>query len=370
MEDARISFYPIFQPFTFLYKTGVKLRNLLFDRRLLPSEQYPIPVICVGNIAAGGTGKTPLVEYLIRMLSDKYRIAVLSRGYKRKSSGYVLADEQSTSAEIGDEACQIKWKYPQVIVAVDGNRRRGMRNLLAMPEEIRPQVVLLDDGYQHRYIQPSFSIVVTDYNRLFYKDKLLPTGRLREPVQSVARADMVLVGKCPEIIEQEEYRDILKQVSRWIREEDIHFSQISYQQPECVFPQVCLPCKPENIQKDDDVLLITGIANPAPLITEIRKYSDKVRVITFGDHHAFKKKDMQKIQSELTKMTSGHPLIFCTEKDAARIRNNPLFADEWKSRMYYIPIKTHFASNHSQTLFERRIIQHIKQYMQPCNEQK
>ena len=357
MAYSPIKFCPVFQPFAFLYKIGVTIRNLLFDWKLLPSEQYPVPVICVGNLAVGGTGKTPMVEYLIRLLCDKYRVAVLSRGYKRKSSGYVLANENSTASDIGDEACQIKHKFPQVIVAVDKDRRRGMRNLLAMPEDIRPQIVLLDDGYQHRYVQPSFSILVTAYQRLFFQDKLLPAGRLREPIHSVSRADMVLVSKCPEIIDQIYFDEVIKKMSRWIPSQLLFFTRIAYLPPEKVFPQEYEPCKLEQIRKDDEILLITGIANPTPLIEEMKKYSDKVSVITFNDHHAFTKKDFRKIQSELLKMTSANPMIICTEKDAARIRHNPHFPNEWKSRMYYIPIRVHFLFDR-QAQFESLIMRH------------
>ena len=165
-----IKIHSLLSPFSFLYGIGVRFRNQLFDWRLLSSESYPIPIICIGNLAVGGTGKTPHTEYIIRLLKDDYRIAVLSRGYKRKSSGFILANEQSTSHEIGDEPYQMKHKFPDILVAVDADRREGIGKLLALPEEQRPQVILLDDAYQHRYVVPSFSIVLTDYHRLFYND--------------------------------------------------------------------------------------------------------------------------------------------------------------------------------------------------------
>ena len=360
MAYSNTKFIYILYPFAFLYKIVVVIRNWLFDWKLLPSEQYPIPVICIGNLAVGGTGKTPLVEYLIRMLDDKYRIAVLSRGYKRKTHGFVLANETSTASDIGDEPCQIKYKFPQVIVAVDKKRRRAMRYLLSMLEDVRPQVVLLDDGFQHRYIKPSFSIIVTDYYHLFFKDKLLPVGRLREPARSVARADMLLVSKCPTVFLWPGLAEpIIKKVKNWISWEGIFFSCVLYQPLEGVFPQISQPHKLENIEKNDDILLITGIANPTSLIINLKGYSDKVRVITFADHHAFTKKDIQTIHVELSKMKSKNPLIICTEKDAARIRNNPLFPDEWKSRIYFLPIKIHIFPDDNQKYFEKMISYHI-----------
>ena len=347
----------LLHPFALLYAIGVTIRNLLFDWKLLRSEQYPVPVICVGNLAVGGTGKTPMVEYLMRLLCDKYRVAVLSRGYKRKSSGYVLADENSTASDIGDEAYQVRCKFPQVIIVVDKNRRRGMRNLIAMPKDIRPQVVLLDDGYQHRYIRPSFSILITDYNRLFYHDRLLPAGRLREPAESVSRADMILVSKCPDDLTRMDY-GIIEKDMHLRPNQPLFFTGISYQQLKGVFPKECDPCETKHIRKEDEILLISGIANPAQFIEEIKKYSDKVSVMSFKDHHEFSKKDIVGMKTALSKMTSNRPLIICTEKDAARIRHNPHFPDDWTSQMYYIPIQVHFLFDR-QSQFESLIMKHI-----------
>jgi len=332
---------PVLFPFAFLYGIVIRIRNLLFNWRLLPSQQYEIPVICIGNLAVGGTGKTPLVDYLVHLLSKKYRIAVLSRGYKRKTSGFVLAAEHNTSSDIGDEACQLKKKYPLLIVAVDSNRRRGMKHLLALPEELKPQVVLLDDGFQHRYVKPSLSILVTDYNRMFYHDKLLPVGRLREPARSVSRADMIVVSKCPAYISRTECRKIEQEIAPGAKL-PVFFTSISYQALKGVFPEVCNDYQIENIRKEDEILLITGIANPTPVIEEIKKYSDKVSVMSFSDHHQFRKKDIVAMQSVMSKMIGNRPLIICTEKDAARIRHNPFFPDAWKPYLYYLPIHVSF----------------------------
>jgi len=359
MTNITIKFYPLLYPVAFLYKIGVTIRNWLFDWKLLPSTQFPIPVICVGNLVVGGTGKTPFVEYLIRLLSAKYRIAVLSMGYKRKTSGFILADSTSTSSEIGDEACQIKFKFPRVIVAVDKNRRRAMRHLLAMPEDARPQVVLLDDGFQHRYLRPSLSIVITAYDRLFVDDKILPVGRLREPAKSISRADMIVVSKCPATIDPEYFFSLLNIMSRRFLMNQLYFTNIAYLQPEHVFPEGNELFRWKKIPKDDDILLISGIANPVPFIEKIKSYASKVSVLTFADHHAFTKKDIQTMQAELSKMNSQHPWIIFTEKDAARIRHNPLFPDEWKSRMYYLPITNRFLLENEGKIFDAKIMQHI-----------
>ena len=358
MENTHIKLYPILLPFALLYRVVIWIRNLFFDLQLFPSQQYEIPVICVGNLAVGGTGKTPHVEYLVQILCDKYRIAVLSRGYKRKTTGYILADKNSTASDIGDEAYQIKYKYPQVIVAVDKNRQRAMRHLLAMQEDVRPQVVVLDDGFQYRYLQPSFSILITDYNRLFYKDRLLPAGRLREPKKSVSRTDMIVVSKCPEDLKQIDCR-IIENEMKPAFHQSLHFTGIKYQQLRCVFPEECKPYRLENIKKEDEIVLITGIAYPALLIEEIKKYSDNVMAFSFRDHHEFSKNDMDKIRAKLSKKTNKcPPLIVFTEKDAARIRHNPYFLDEWKTHCYYLPIQVYFLFNrHNQ--FEEIIMKHI-----------
>ena len=359
MRNLKEKTYYSLLPIALLYRLVIWIRNLLFDWNLLPSQRYAIPVICIGNLAIGGTGKTPLVDYLIQVLSDKYRLAVLSRGYKRKSSGYVIANEQSTSFDIGDEAYMLKQKYPHVIIAVDRNRRRGMNHLLAMSEEVRPQVVLLDDGYQHRYIQPSFSILITDYNRLFYYDKLLPAGRLREPAKSISKVDMLLVSKCPDDLSRIDSRIIEKNINP-SPHQSLLFTGISYyHRLKGVFPKECFPFKIEYIQKEDEILLITGIANPALLIEKMKKYSDKVSVMSFKDHHEFKKNNIADMQKKLSKMTSKCPIIICTEKDAARIRHNPHFPDEWKSYLYYLPIQVHFMFDRFEQ-FEHLIMRHIR----------
>lgn len=343
-------------PVAIIYGIAVRIRNILFNINLLPSRQYNIPVIGIGNLSMGGAGKTPLVEYLIRLLSKKYRVAVLSRGYKRKTSGYVLANEKSTSRDVGDEACQIKRKYPSVIVAVDKNRRRGMKNLLAMPEEERPEIVLLDDAFQHRYVQPSLMILVTDYNRLYYKDKIFPVGRLREPKRGVRRADMVVVSKCDHGLKPIDCRIVENEMNLKIHQ-PLFFSEISYQRMEGIWPEECYPRTLTGIRKEDEILLLTGIANPYPLIEEMERHSQKVKVMSFGDHHAFNKNDVKKIQQTFSKM-SPEAIIVCTEKDAMRIRHNPYFPTEWHPRMYYVPILVSFLFDKGGS-FDEWILKHI-----------
>jgi tetraacyldisaccharide 4'-kinase len=347
----------VLYPLAWVYGAGVGIRNFLFDGNVLSPTQFPISVISVGNLEAGGTGKTPMIEYLICLLKDKYRIAVLSRGYKRISTGYILADKDSTPQTIGDESHQIKCKYPDIIVAVDKNRCRGIRNLLEMEENVRPQVILLDDAFQHRQVQPSLSIMMTDYNRLYFNDRLLPVGRLREPAGGVRRANIVVASKCDETLKPIDCR-IIENDMRLLAYQALFFSAISYQPLTCVFSDRCAPQTLENIGKDDEILLLTGIANPRPLVEMLQKHSDRVKNIAFSDHHNYTKKDIRKIQTELSRMKSDKPLIVCTEKDAAKLRANAHVPDEWKSHLYYVPIKMKFLFGKSEQLNEQ-VLNHI-----------
>lgn len=345
-------------PLSFLYGMGVRLRNQLFNWGVLPSERYPVPVICIGNLAVGGTGKTPHTEYLIRILKDQFRVAVLSRGYKRKTSGFILAGEQSTSREIGDEPYQIKRKFPGIQVAVDANRRRGIQHLLNLPKGLQPEVILLDDAFQHRYVVPSLSIVLTDYNRLFYYDKLMPVGLLREPASAIRRADMVIVTKCDEGLKPIEYR-IIEEDMKLLAHQLLHFTHITYGEIEPLFPNVAKAVKLKNIGEKDDVLLISGIASPHHFIHEVKKYSEKTKAMIYPDHHAFSKADFRKMKETFDKMTSPGKLIVVTEKDAARIQNDPHLPDEWKSVLYYLPIRIKFCLDKN---FEEEIKKHITNF--------
>jgi tetraacyldisaccharide 4'-kinase len=342
----------------------VRIRNLFFDRGLLPSHSYPAPLICVGNLTAGGSGKTPMVEYLIRLLKERYRVGVLSRGYRRKTRGYVLAGVESTAADIGDESHQIKRRYPDVTVAVDANRRRGMRNLLALPEDRRPQVILLDDGFQHRYVRPSLSLLLTDGRRPYYRDRLLPAGRLREPACCAGRADIVVASRCDASLPPAESR-IIRDGLNLKPHQSLFFTAVTYLPFRGVFPDARAFGTLDSLQRDDRILLITGIAVPAPLIEAVRKRSEQVEVMTFADHHAFGKRDIRRMETALQRMEPARSLILCTEKDAARIRSNPRFPETWRSRMYYVPIETAVLFGGGEQLNEL-VLQHVRSF-EPLN---
>ena len=340
MRDS-ISLHPWLAPFAFLYGLGVCFRNWLFDAGLLRSERFPLPVICIGNIAVGGTGKTPHTEYLIRLLKERYRIAVLSRGYKRKTSGFLLATDQSRCEEIGDEPYQMKRKFPDIQVAVDADRRRGIRQLLALPPDERPEVILLDDAFQHRYVCPSLRILLTDNHRLYTHDQLLPMGRLRESAQGARRADIIVVTKCDSKINPMEVQLLKRELtlSPW---QALFVSTIAYGDVEPLFPDEAPTLTWDAIASEKAVLLVSGIASPASFEQAVRTYTDRLITLAFPDHHAFTPADIQKIQRRFDQLDASSRIMITTEKDAARLRELTFLPRAWRNRLYVLPIRVEF----------------------------
>ena len=343
-ETSGIKLYPILVPFAWLYGIGVWIRNRLFDWNILPTESFDIPVISVGNISVGGTGKTPHIEHLIRTLSDaSFRIAVLSRGYKRHTRGFRLVSMSSTATEVGDEPLQIKHKFPTVTVAVDANRRRGIRKLSERTPDI--DIILLDDAYQHRFVTPALSILLTSYERMIYEDKLLPVGRLREPIEEKARANIVIVTKCPEALKPIDYRLLAKHLNLYPYQ-NLYFTGLRYDELKPIFPA-------ENTEY-------------------IGKYTPRTQLWKFGDHHEFSSKDLRKIEDWITASVEkgGRGYVIVTEKDAARLLNCPRVSSLLKRLLYYLPLHVHFmleqepAFNNqikeSVIRFQRRVIQKKK----------
>ncbi|GHT29475.1 tetraacyldisaccharide 4'-kinase [Bacteroidia bacterium] len=330
-------------PLAPLYGLGASVRNLLFNWGILSSTEYQVPVISIGNLAVGGTGKTPHTEYLVRLLKDDYRVAVLSRGYKRSTKGFVLADENSTAQTIGDEAYQVKNKFPDLVVAVDGNRRRGIQNLLALPDGQKPEVILLDDAFQHRYVTPSLSILLTDYNRLFYKDYLLPYGRLREWSRGMHRADGIVVTKCPDTLRPIDFR-IIESEMGLLPHQHLYFTRVEYGQLRPVFPSSLNRRIDNFFDSDNEALLVAGIASPELFIKEAEKRYCSVTPILFPDHHVFEKQDIRKISDAFARLKGTEKFVLVTEKDAARLSNNPFVPEEWKEVLFYLPITIEFCT--------------------------
>lgn len=325
------------KPLSWLYGGITGLRNWMFDQGILPQEEFDVPVVSVGNITVGGTGKTPHVEYILSRLSLDYKIAVLSRGYKRKTKGFILANSHSTPESIGDEPLQIYRKYGQnAKVAVCESRRRGIKELMRQFPDL--EMILLDDGFQHRYVKPKVSILLMDFSRPIYEDHLLPLGRLRESAHQIGRADMVIVTKCPEDLPPLEYRLISKKLDL-MSFQGLYFSRFSYGALTPVFPDE----EPYNVSlssltERDGVFLVSGIANPRGFVRHFKSYPFKVKVAHFDDHRDFTREDIHLIKEKFHKLTGERKIIITTEKDAVRLMYNPYFPSELKKLIFFLPV--------------------------------
>ena len=341
-------------PFSWIYGSIVRFRNWLFDMGLKKSKSFSIPIISVGNITVGGSGKTPHVEYLIRLLHDKAKIAVLSRGYKRKSHGYVLAEESTTMPEIGDEPFQMHQKFSDIYVAVDAKRARGIENLQNDEATKDVDVVLLDDAFQHRYVKPGINILLVDYHRLIIYDKMLPAGRLREPLSGKNRADIVIITKCPKDLKPMEFRVLTKAMDLYPFQK-LYFTSIDYDTPKGVFEEKQIEL--DKLQ-DYHVLLLTGIASPKQMEHDLKPTTKDITNLSFGDHHSFKGKDIDRINDAFESMPEPR-IIITTEKDAVRLRETEGLYEKVKSNMYELPIKVSFMLD-QQDNFNEKIISYVR----------
>ena len=312
-------------PFAILYGFITSLRNYLYDKGILKSYSFDIPVIAVGNLSVGGTGKTPQIEYLIRLLSPNYKVATLSRGYKRKSEGFILADAASTTEILGDEPFQYFKKFPDIQVAVDADRKNGIEQLLN--QKSRPEIILLDDAFQHRKVKAGFYILLTAYEDLFCDDFMLPTGNLRESRNGAKRANLIIVTKCPLDITELEQQNIKNKLAVDL---PIYFSSIDYDDK--VYNDT------ESLAVSDlkltPKILLAGIAKPKPFFDYLQ--TDKDEVMTFSDHHHFSESDILNIKSQAI-----DKIIVTTEKDFVRLNAKIL-----RKQLFYLPIKSKFLSNH------------------------
>ena len=341
-------------PLSWLYGLGVKFRNMLFEIGILHSESFDVPVISVGNITVGGTGKTPHVEYLIELLKDKAKVAVLSRGYKRRTRGFVIADDNATAKTIGDEPLQMKRKYgDDITVAVDRKRCHGIRQLISDEDGI--DVILLDDAFQHRYVKPGVNILLVDYHRLIIYDKLLPAGRLREPLSGKDRADIVIVTKCPHDLKPMEYRVITKAMNLFPFQR-LYFTCLDYRNITPVFGSGEQSL--DSIGKDCHILLLTGIASPQQMIEDLSPRCPHITPLTFGDHHTFTSSDVARINNEFAALP--HPkMIITTEKDATRLIAVEGLSEEVRGAMFALPVKIRFMLGQEES-FNEKIIGYVR----------
>jgi len=346
-------------PFSILYGLFMMIRNLLFDFRVLPVERFSIPVIGVGNLTLGGTGKTPHIEYIIRLLTPKYFIGTLSRGYGRKSNGFIIASKRSQAKYIGDEPLQFAKKFDGIKVAVDENRKHGIQLLIEKYPSL--DVILLDDSFQHRFVKPSLSILLTDFHHLYSEDFLLPTGTLREFRSGAKRADLIIVTKTPKIFSPITRRRILEEIKPRPHQ-TVLFSYIKYGVPVPFFdyPQPVFPEKVTNI------LLITGIAYPDPLTEHLQRICSDLTLMKFPDHHYFTEKDIVLMIKQFNDLLSKNKVIITTEKDFMRLKT-PVLSNFLKNLpLFYLPIEIEFHGDNKET-FNHFILNHVEQYTRNKN---
>ncbi|MGE5421251.1 MAG: tetraacyldisaccharide 4'-kinase [Chloroflexota bacterium] len=348
---------PLLYPVSLIYGMATGVRNFLYNADMLRKEEFSIPIVCIGNITVGGTGKTPHTEYLASLLSKEFRVAVLSRGYKRKSRDFRIVTPDSLINDSGDEPLQIARKLRNVVVAVERDRVKGVKKI----SELYPDtdVIILDDGFQHRALTPGFSIILSDFNRPLEEDHLLPYGSLRESSSNIRRADVILITKTPNNISPIERRLIVTNTGK-LPYQNLYFTAIKYLKPEPVFDTV------ENRYdlgwnsfSGNGAILVTGIANSFPFVEHIKKYFSTVVHIGFRDHHDFTADDLKRISDAWNELKTPVRFIITTEKDAMRLRNFTDVPEEIKSAFYYVPIGIEFL-NDDKAEFEKLIIDYVR----------
>lgn len=339
-------------PFALLYGMVVIIRNILYDYGIFKSKSFRLPVISVGNISVGGTGKTPHMEYLVRLLSPSNNVCTLSRGYGRKSKGFILGDLTHSASEIGDEPCQLKQKFPSILVAVDEKRRRGIQNVLRLHPAT--DVILLDDAFQHRAVDAGLKIVLTDYHRLFTTDRILPVGNLREPKSGFRRANILIVSKTPQVLSPIERRMITDSIKPETYQQ-LFFTYITYGEPVALFESCpAAPVKPSS------ALLVEGIANSYPLEDYLKRKLIHLDTLHYPDHYQYKLKDVQKIRDDFTNIVGRNKVIFTTEKDAMRLKTAEFSAVFHGLPIYYIPIEVRFHGD-EQNEFDNLILGYVEE---------
>ena len=327
-------------PFAILYGFITSIRNFLFDKGILKSYSFELPIIAVGNLSVGGTGKTPQIEYLIRLLSERYAIATLSRGYKRKSKGFVLANANATAENLGDEPYQFHQKFPSIQVAVDADRKNGIEQLLT--QEKKPQVILLDDAFQHRKVKAGFYILLTAYDDVFVDDFLLPTGNLRESRSGAQRANVIVVTKCPTTLSETEQTQIKQRIKSY-SDAPVYFSTIAFDES----VQSSTTSVPVATIQQSACVLLAGIAKPASFFNYLTNSASIC--LTYPDHHHFSESDVQEI-----KQKAGNKRIITTEKDYVRLKDSVL-----KEQLYYLPIRTSLLVGSNE--FDAEVLDYLKQ---------
>ncbi len=337
-------------PFSLVVGLYINLRNYLYNKQWLKSTDFNIPTICIGNLSVGGTGKSPMTEYLLRILSNYYKVGVISRGYKRKTKGYVLADEKTTALEIGDEPMQFYTKFPQVAIAVGEERVEAIPQLLQDRPEVN--VIIFDDAFQHRKIQAGFNIILTDFSNPYWQDWFLPTGDLRDETGSAQRAQMIIVTKCPAQLGLDVRQQYVKAINP-LAGQKIFFTTIIYGKPYHIKNGDTI-----DLHADLEVLLVCGIANPLPLKKHLEMYTSTYFEKNYEDHHIFSIDNWNEISEKFNKMEATQKIILTTEKDAVRLMKfNDLLSTY---PLYVLPIRHSFLFEEAPQ-FEQSILHFIEQ---------
>jgi tetraacyldisaccharide 4'-kinase len=350
-KNNRMRWYLI--PISILFRLIVVIRNVLFNVGILESKKYNFPIISIGNITVGGTGKTPHSEYLIRMLHDNYSLAVLSRGYKRKTTGFREVNEDSSVLQVGDEPLQIKRKFPKIRVIVDEKRVHAIDKLVSEPNA--PEIIILDDAFQHRYVNAGLKILLMDYNRPIYNDIMLPAGTLREPASGISRADIVVVTKCPNQIGKAEFEFFYKKLK--IKKPQVLFlTKVIYDGIHKVFENSSIQY---NLHlKDVSALVVTGIANPLPFQQKVSETVAGMEILAFPDHHSFNEGECKLIVDRFLALSGKNKCIITTEKDAMRFRSPEIDYFFQDLPIYYYPISIEFLLDGEQ-VFKKRVEEYI-----------
>lgn len=340
-----------------IYKTVIGIRNKFYDWNIIKSTEFQVPIICIGNITVGGTGKTPHVEYLVHLLKDNFNVATLSRGYKRKTKGFRLVESDSKVEEVGDEPLQLKKKFEKQTIAVCENRVAGVEKLLEQKNFNSPDVILLDDAFQHRKITPGLNIVLIDYNRPIKKDYMLPLGELRDTPSQLKRANIIIITKCPKNVTPIEQRIFMKDL-RIKPYQTLFFSFTQYGNLTPVFYKKKMS-KRELKKKKPSILLVTAIASSEPLNKYARTIADNFDAIAFPDHHYFGNEDIDLITRKFDELSgASNKIIVTTEKDAMRLKDIPDLEQRIKKAIYYIPIEIQFL-NKQEKEFNTKIIRYV-----------
>jgi tetraacyldisaccharide 4'-kinase len=334
-------------PFSLLYGVAVVARNLLYSVGIFKSHRFSVPVISVGNLTVGGSGKTPMTEHIIRLLSSDYRVATLSRGYGRKTSGFVLVSSTTNAALIGDEPMLYHTKYGSVTVATCESRKEGIEKLLSL--EAKPQIILLDDAYQHRSVKPGLNILLIEYDTINRIKILLPAGDFREPFASKRRADVVVVTKCPASLDDHKRRQIEKKINPSFRQQ-VWFSYTTYDEIRPFESYVKRGEQPErkNFSKSTKVLLLTGIANPLPLKSYVERTFTLARMLRYADHYEFSETDIKRMRKIFSNIVGEEKIILTTEKDAMRLMKAELIPLLSELPVYVIPVRIKFLQKYSE----------------------